>query len=198
MSRQRLTQGLVEIYTGNSKGKTTAALGLALRAAGHGFKVYIIQFMKGTSYYGELYSIQKLSPYIQLRQYGRSCPVEALIKNGEKECNGCGQCFVQKGQPTAEDMEMAALGLQHANEIIQSDDYDIVILDEILNALDFDLIKLAEVNNLLDAKPPLVEIIMTGRNVPQQLVERADLVTEMNSIKHPFEKGIPARKGVEY
>lgn len=198
MNRPRLTRGLVEIYTGDSKGKTTASLGLALRAAGHGFKVYIIQFMKGTSYYGELYSVQRLFPSIQIRQYGRSCPYEALIKNGEKECTGCGQCFVQKGAAAIEDFEMAELAMKHASEIIKSDLYDVVILDEIINALDFGLLKLTEVTELLDSKPDLVEIIMTGRNAPQTLVERVDLVTEMKMIKHPFDKGIQARRGVEY
>lgn len=198
MDRPRLTKGLLEIYTGDSKGKTTAALGLSLRAAGHGFQTYIIQFMKGTSYYGELYSIPRLFPSIQIRQYGRSCPHEALIKNGEKECTGCGQCFVKKGAAAKEDIEMAELALYHAREVITSDHYDVVILDEILNALDFDLLKLPEVLELIELKPELVEIVMTGRNVPQQLVERADLVTEMKMVKHPFAKGIPARRGIEY
>lgn len=198
MNRDRLTQGLIQIYTGNSKGKTTASLGLALRAAGHGFKTYIIQFMKGSSYYGELYSIQKMQPYIQIRQYGRPCKQESLIKNGEKLCEGCGWCFVKKGNPTTEDKEMAQLALKHAEQMIKSDEYDIVILDEILNALDFGLIELADVYGLLDLKTPLTELVMTGRNAQQELIDRADLVTEMVSVKHPFDKGIQARRGIEY
>lgn len=198
MSRPRLTKGLVQVYTGNSKGKTTASLGISLRAVGHGFKVYIIQFMKGSSYYGELYSIQKLYPYMQIRQYGRSCPNETLIKNGEKLCTGCMKCFVQKGKATKDDLEMTALALAHAKEIITSDEYDIVVLDEILNSLDFDLLKMEDITNLLDLQPPLVEIIMTGRNAPQAIIDRADLVTEMHQIKHPYEQGIPARRGTEY
>lgn len=198
MERPRLSQGLTQIYTGNSKGKTTAALGLALRAIGHGFKVYIIQFMKGTSYYGELYSLSRLYPDIIVRQYGRACPLQTLIKNGEKQCTGCGQCFVEKGKIKPEDREMASLALAHSREILFSDQYDIVILDEILNALYFELVTLEDVKHLIKGKPPLVELVLTGRYAPVELIEMADLVTEMKEIKHPFQKGIPARRGIEY
>ncbi|MDN5364659.1 MAG: cob(I)alamin adenosyltransferase [Eubacteriales bacterium] len=198
MERPRLSQGLTQIYTGNSKGKTTAALGLALRAIGHGFKVYIIQFMKGTSYYGELYSLARLYPDITVRHYGRACPIQTLIKNGEKQCTECGQCFVEKGKIKPEDREMASMALAHSREILFSDQYDIVILDEILNALYFELVTLEDVKHLIKGKPPLVELVLTGRYAPVELIEMADQVTEMKEIKHPFQKGILARRGIEY
>lgn len=198
MSRPRLTQGLIQVYTGNSKGKSTASFGLTLRAVGHGFKVYIIQFMKGASYYGELFGVQRLYPDVKIRQYGRACAYAAQIRQGEQQCTGCGSCFIGKGEATQEDIEIARLGLKHAEEIITSDEYDIVILDEINNALFFDLLTIDEVLPVLNKKPPLVELILTGRNAFPEIIEKADLVTEMVQIKHPYEKGIPSRRGIEY
>jgi len=198
MGRQRLTQGLIQVYTGTSKGKSTAAFGLAMRAIGHGLKVYIIQFMKGSSYYGEIQTFHRLYPSIQLSQYGRTCVISSLIRQGEMACRGCGQCFIQKGQATDEDKMSGELALKKAEEIILSDEYDVVILDELSNALYFELLKLDHVLELLKKKPPLVEVVITGRNAPQEILDLADLVTEMREIKHPFNKGIPSRRGIEY
>ena len=173
-----LEKGLIQVYTGRGKGKTTAALGLALRAAGQDMKVHIIQFMKGWPQYGELTSVQKL-PNITLRQFGRPD-------------------FVNKEDPDPEDMEKAHQALDHARRIIIDDQYDIVILDEINVALDFGLISLAEVLGLLDAKPKKVELVLTGRHAHPDVVKRADLVTEMLDIKHPYAGGIGGRRGIEY
>ena len=136
-----LERGLIQVYTGQGKGKTTAALGLALRAAGQGLKVYIIQFMKGWPDYGELVSLEKL-PDIALRQFGRPD-------------------FVDKDSPDPEDIRQAHQALDHARQVIQGGKYDIVILDEINVALDFELIGLAEVLSLLDARPEKVEFVST-------------------------------------
>ena len=198
MNRPRLERGLVEVYTGNSKGKTTCALGLALRAVGHGFKVYIIQFMKGSSYTGELYSSQRLYPNLQIVQFGRNCPYASMIKSGVKKCNGCGQCFA-KGKGQMEDQEIADLAYQHAKEIIMSDEYDIVILDEVNNALGYELVSIEQLTDLIENKPEQVELVFTGRYFPpQEIIDLADLVTEMKQIKHPYEKGISSRRGIEY
>lgn len=196
--RQRLSRGLVQVYTGNSKGKSTAAFGLALRAIGHGFKVYIIQFMKGSSYYGELAAWHRLYPYIQFSQYGRSCPYSHLIRQGEDTCRGCGQCFVKKGEATAEDRKQAAMALEKARKVMKSDEFDIIILDEVLNAIYFELISTNEVLELINEKPEMIELVLTGRNAPAELIEAAHLVTEMKEIKHPYQQGIPARRGIEY
>lgn len=174
-----LTQGLIQVYTGNSKGKTTAALGLAVRAVGHGFGVYIIQFMKGRTDYGELNAIQKLAPECQLEHFGR-------------------QGWVRKGNPAAEDIEEAGRALSRAREVMLSGDFDIVICDEILNAVWFELVPEEDVLQLLEAKPPQVEIVLTGRNATDRIKAKADYVTEMVQIKHPYEQGIDARKGIEY
>ncbi|TGE32363.1 cob(I)yrinic acid a,c-diamide adenosyltransferase [Desulfosporosinus sp. Sb-LF] len=174
-----LTQGLVQIYTGNGKGKTTAAFGLTIRAVGHGFRVYIIQFMKGGNDYGELEGLKHLWPECQHENFG-------------------GKGWVRKGEPLEEHILEARKGFSRAREIVLSGAWDIVILDEILNALWFTLIPESEVLDLLNNKPAHVELILTGRNASQSLIERADLVTEMVLKKHPFEQGIQARQGIEF
>lgn len=174
----QLKRGLIQVYTGNGKGKTTAALGLALRAAGHGLRVHIVQFMKGWPNYGELRSVKWL-PTVALTQFGRAE-------------------FVDKNNPDPEDVRMAHDALRYAAEVMASGDCDILILDEVNVALDFGLITLDEVLRLLDAKPPQVELVLTGRNAHPEIVRRADLVTEMLDIKHPYAEGVQARRGIEY
>lgn len=199
MSGPRLEQGLIQVYTGDSKGKTTAALGLALRAIGHGFLVCIIQFLKGGAYTGELYAAQRLYPNLVFRQYGITCPHSALIRQGEKKCRGCGKCFAVKGEPeSGEAGELISLAMKAADDAISSGEYDIVILDEINNALNLQLLTVGEVLELLDKKHAHVEVILTGRHALPEIVERADLVTEMTLVKHPYQKGISSRRGIEY
>lgn len=174
----KLEKGLVQVYTGNGKGKTTAAFGLALRAIGRGLKVYIIQFIKGGFDYGELYVVDKL-PNLQLKAFGR------------------GKFIIQK-PPAQEDVKLAEEAFQLAKEIIAEGQYDMVILDEINVALNLKLISLKEVLEMVRNKPKHVELVLTGRNAPEKLIEVADLVTEMKEVKHPFNKGLEARKGIEY
>lgn len=169
-------RGYVQIYTGNGKGKTTAALGLALRAAGAGLKVYIGQFIKGR-HYSELESLKHLSPYITLKQYGRG--------------------FIYNNSPVPEDTLAAQKGLEEALSIINSVEYDIVILDEINNALKYELLALQDVLQMVKNKPASVELVLTGRNAPAELIELADLVTEMKDIKHYALSGVHAREGIE-
>lgn len=191
-------RGLVQVYTGDGKGKTTAALGLALRAVGHGFKVRVIQFMKGVSYTGELMAVQRLMPGIEIMQFGRDCRRSSAIRQGFTGCQGCGECFVRKGQETDEDRALAALAYATALATLKEGRHDIVILDELNNALHYELVSLEQALELIDARPAHVELIITGRNMPKEILERADLVTEMAMVKHPFEKGIRARRGIEY
>lgn len=176
---QRLDEGLVQIYTGTSKGKTTAALGLTLRAVGHGFHVYILQFMKGRQDYGELTGLKRLEPECRIEGFGT-------------------QGWVYKGQAQPEDRIEAQKGLRRAQEIIASGEWDIVILDEIINAIWFELLTEDEVLRLINQKPKQVELVLTGRNASKNLIEKAHLVTEMVQVKHPFEQGIQARLGIEY
>lgn len=179
MSKERLEKGLVQIYTGNNKGKTTAALGLTLRAVGHGFRVFILQFMKGRQDYGELQGLKRLEPECRIEQYGSPG-------------------WIIKGQASEQDCLEALKGLERAREIILSGEWDIVILDEIINAIWFELLTEDKVIELLEHKPEHVEIVMTGRNASPQLIEKAHLVTEMVPIKHPYQMGTQARKGIEF
>jgi cob(I)alamin adenosyltransferase len=174
----RLKKGLVEVYTGNGKGKTTAAFGLALRAIGRGLKVCMIQFIKGGFDYGELYIANKL-PNFTLRAFGR------------------GKFIIAK-PPQKEDVEFAEEALSFAERTVQDAKNDIVILDEINVALDLKLINLKKVLELIKNKPCDMELVLTGRNAPDEIIEAADLVTEMKEIKHPFNKGTEAREGIEY
>ena len=173
-----MEKGLIQIYTGNGKGKTTAALGLALRAVGHGLKVLIIQFMKGNTEYGELESAQKLSPCLTIKPFGR-------------------KVFVSETNPEEIDIQLALEGFSLAKTAIENKEFDIVILDEINLAVDYGLIPLSELLQLIDAKPTTVELILTGRNARPEIIEKADLVTEMVERKHYSNKGVSARKGIE-
>jgi cob(I)alamin adenosyltransferase len=175
---QKKRKGLVQVFTGNGKGKTTAALGTVLRAAGHGLRVFIVFFMKGSYDYGEYSTLLKL-PNVDIASFG----------------------FRRLTDPTnikPEEMEQARLALASARDAVISGDYDLVVMDEVNVALGFELLQLDEVVKLIRDKPPDVELILTGRYADAKLIEMADLVTEMVKVKHPFDKGIKARKGIEY
>ena len=174
----RIKKGYVHIYTGNGKGKTTAALGQALRAAGSGLTTFIVMFMKDFSY-GEIQMIKYLSDWIKLEQYGN----DAFV--------------FRKQLPDNEDKKAARLALKRAREAMLSTKYDIVILDEVCVAIHFGLLKTEDVLSLIDEKPEPIEPILTGRYCPPELIENADLVTEMQEIKHYYQKGVAARKGIE-
>jgi cob(I)alamin adenosyltransferase len=165
-------KGYTQVYTGNCKGKTTATLGLAFRAMGYGFKTYIGQFMKSQPY-GEVRAAQMVAPFITIEQYG---------KNG---------LIHVKPSPEKKDINAAQGGLARASERLLSGDYDIVVLDEIF-------IKVEDILALMADKPFGVELVLTGRYAPPEVIEAADLVTEMVEVKHYFQKGIAARTGIEY
>ncbi|MEO0136613.1 MAG: cob(I)yrinic acid a,c-diamide adenosyltransferase [candidate division WOR-3 bacterium] len=169
---------MIQIYTGNGKGKTTAALGLALRALGHGRRVLMIQFMKGRINYGELKAARFLKNF-EIEQYGRPD-------------------FVDRDHPAKIDIELAKKGLERAKEAIKSRKYDIIILDELNVALDYGLISIKEVLELIKKIPKKTELIITGRYMPEILGTHADLISEIVEVKHYFQKGIRARKGIDY
>lgn len=175
---QRLERGLVQVYTGDGKGKTSAAFGLALRAVGRGLKVYIIQFIKGGFDYGELYAIKRL-PNFELRAFGRGK-------------------FVTDVPPNEDDVKLATEAFELAREVVNGGKFDVVVLDEINVALHLKLIETMEVVDLIRHKPKHVELILTGRYAPSEIVELAELVTEMKPTKHPYTKGITPRKGIDF
>ncbi|MGD1120109.1 MAG: cob(I)yrinic acid a,c-diamide adenosyltransferase [Dehalococcoidales bacterium] len=172
-------KGLVQIFTGGGKGKTTAALGTVMRAAGHGLNICVIFFIKGKSGIGEYRTLAKL-PNVKVQSFGL-------------------RQFIYKtdGVNPAEKAQAEA-ALAAAREAVTGGAYDLVVLDEINMAVNFQLIDAEAVLQLIKNKPPHVELILTGRNADSRLIEAADLVTEMVSIKHPYEKGIKARKGIEF
>jgi cob(I)alamin adenosyltransferase len=170
-------RGYLHVYTGNGKGKTTAALGLALRAAGAGKKVFIAQFVKGM-HYAELDALKRFEPEIILRQYGRGC-------------------FIMH-EPEAEDIALAKQGLAEVAEKIRSGMYDMVILDEACIALYYRLFSLNELMTVITSRPETMEIVITGRYAPPELIDLADLATEMKEVKHYYQQGVEARKGIEY
>ena len=169
-------KGYIQLYTGNGKGKTTAALGLALRAVGAGKKVFIAQFVKGM-HYAEMDVLKRL-PEIELKQYGLDCFIE--------------------NQPMEADIAAARKGLEEVTGMILENKYDVIILDEVCIALYYHLFETEELTGILLKKPEAMEIILTGRYAPPELFEIADLVTEMKEIKHYYNKGILARKGIEF
>lgn len=175
--RKRLDRGLVEVYTGDGRGKTTAAIGLAFRAVGHGLRVHIVQFMKGDESYGEFQSCAA-HPLIEIEQFGR------------KE-------FVNPKEPSTVDVELAERGMARARQVLEAGEADVVILDELNVAVGFGLVRVEDVLSLVDAKPGHVELLITGRMAPPELIERADLVTEMREVKHPFHRGVLAREGID-
>ncbi|MCK4235076.1 cob(I)yrinic acid a,c-diamide adenosyltransferase [candidate division WOR-3 bacterium] len=178
MTSKKEDLGLIQVFTGDGKGKTTAALGEALRACGHNFKVLVVQFMKGDIKYGEVNIAPKI-PNLELKQFGLPT-------------------FVKKGEPSTEDLRLAQEGFKYAKSAIMSKKYDMVILDEINVAIDYGLLILDNVLTLLRERPEGVEIILTGRYAPKEIIEIADLVSNIDEIKHPYQKGIIGRKGVEW
>ncbi|NPV89762.1 MAG: cob(I)yrinic acid a,c-diamide adenosyltransferase [Firmicutes bacterium] len=178
MNQEHLKKGYVQVYTGNGKGKTTAALGLAFRAMGRGMKTYIGQFMKGQKY-GELVSAGLCGPFITIEQYGKDTFIHV------------------KNPPNEEDIRMAHEGLDKAKKAMLSGEYDIVVFDEINTSHWFNLISVEEMLDVIRSKPDGVEIVFTGRYAPAGVIEAADLVTEMVEVKHYYQQGVPARDGIE-
>ena len=173
--------GFVIIYTGNGKGKTTAALGLSLRAIGYEHKVCMLQFIKGSWHYGEMDSSKKLGPNFELIAVGKGF-VGILDDNSPRE----------------EHEKYAAEALKICREKIFSEKYDVVILDEVNYAIDLGLLDVKEIMELIKEKPEKLDLVLTGNHAKEEIIELADLVTEMKEIKHPFKSGIKAKKGIDF
>jgi cob(I)alamin adenosyltransferase len=175
-----LERGLIQVYTGDGKGKTTASIGLGIRAVGRGFKVYMVQFLKGTDT-GELHTLKNIENFKVFRFQSTEKFFWSLNEEEKKIL--------------AEDMKKA---YEFVVDVLQNKKCDILILDEIMAAIHSKMYTVEDVLKLIDMKPTEMELVLTGRSAPQEIIEKADLVTEMKAIKHPFEKGIPARYGIEY
>jgi len=173
--------GLVIVYTGNGKGKTTAALGMALRAIGYNHKICMIQFIKGSWHYGEMDSSRRLEPEFELIAAGKGF-VGILDDTSPKE----------------EHEKVAKEAINICKEKIQSGKYDLIILDEVNYAINLELINVNDVLELIKIKPSKLNLVLTGNHAKQEIIEAADLVTEMKEIKHPFQQGIKAKKGIDF
>jgi len=173
--------GLVIVYTGKGKGKTTAALGIALRATGYKKKICMIQFIKGSWHYGEMDSSKKLEPEFEMVTVGKGFVG-----------------IIDDKSPIEDHKKIAKEAIKISNEKILSKNYDIVILDEINYAVNLGLISVENVLNLIKSKPPKVDLILTGNYAKKEVIKIADLVTEMREIKHPFQRGIKAKKGIDF
>lgn len=212
-----MRHGLVHLYLGDGKGKTTAAVGMAFRAVGQNILVYMVQFMKGGKYTGELLAAERfLSSRFKVKQFGRGCiredkqlkiaefdkehylNLEPMQVRDDEPCGTCRYCFVNdtKQKQLCED------AYSHAKKIVESGDYGLVILDELVYAVTYGMLPLEKALELIDRKPTHVELVITGGTwkgeVPAELLERADLVTEMKKVKHYYEHGVLARRGIEY
>jgi cob(I)alamin adenosyltransferase len=173
-----LSKGTIQVYTGDGKGKTTAALGQALRACGHGLKVLMIQFMKGSKNYGEV-MISGEIPGFTLSQSGLPT-------------------FVEKGNPSEEDLRLAREGLESARKAVEDNACDMLILDEINVAVDYGLLNVADIVELVKSRPAEMEVLLTGRYAPKEFLDIADLVTEMSEVRHHYAKGLEMREGIEF
>ncbi len=189
--------GLIHCYTGDGKGKTTSSIGLVVRALGHHYKIGFIQFLKGISYYGELFFLFNLYPDVIFYHFGKDCPKSSMIKQGFDKCDlSCKICFIDFKNPTDEDLKHVRLAFEKAKEI--SYKVDILVLDEINLVLNYNMLPINEFLEFLKNKPKNLEIILTGRDAPKEIIEISDYVTELKMIKHPFYKGISGRRGIEY
>lgn len=173
--------GLVIVYTGNGKGKTTAALGMALRAVGYNHKICLIQFIKGSWPYGEMVSIKRLEPELELIIAGKGFVG-----------------IIDDKSPREDHIKIAKQALQISKEKIQSGAYNIVILDEVNYAINLGLIDVKDVLELIKSKPENLNLVLTGNHAKQEIIDLADLVTEMKEIKHPYKSGIKAKKGIDF
>ncbi|MDE3088071.1 MAG: cob(I)yrinic acid a,c-diamide adenosyltransferase [Chloroflexota bacterium] len=179
--KEKGKRGFVIVYTGDGKGKTTAAIGMAMRAIGRGWKVLMVQFMKGTWHYAELDTAKRLAPDFEIVPMGKGF-----------------YRILDDHYTDAEHRAAALAALQFARAKMGSGEYDLLILDEVNDAVSTGLLPLSAVMQLLDAKPADFSIVLTGRGAPQALIDRADLVTEMREVKHPYQQGILAQKGIDF
>lgn len=177
MNVSPLERGYVQLYTGDGKGKTTASLGLVLRALGQGLRPAVLQFMKADPNWGEIVSLKKLGVPVQ------QCGLDH---------------WVIAGKVSDEDRAAAAEGFARARALVESGDYDVVVLDELVTAVFFELVPLGMVLDLVREKPEQVELVVTGRRAPEALIAAADLATEMRPLKHYFDAGVQARPGIEF
>lgn len=185
---------MIRVYTGDGKGKTTSALGDALNAYSRGIKVLILQFLKGSTYMGELYGLNRLG--ITVVQLGIGCRWSGLIRTGLRHCTGCGECF-RENRNSEVALPLIQAGLRFLKEQIHSSEYGMIILDEVSHALNHGFLQADELQGIL-CLAPSTQWILTGRNFPKEWLEKADEWLDLKAVKHPFQEGLRSRRGIEY
>ncbi len=183
----------ISIITGNGKGKTTGALGMALVALGEGKRAAVVQFLKGNSYAGELFSAQRAG--LRIYQFGWGCPWSSLIRNGEIKCKRCGECFRQNRDPKH---GFAGDALKFSRKLVEEQRYDMVVLDEVSHALRMSLIDQQQFTDFILENCCNTDFVLTGRQMPESITALADAVYELTETRHPLKYGIPSRRGIEY
>jgi cob(I)alamin adenosyltransferase len=188
--------GLVQVYDGPGKGKTTAAFGLAMRAVGRGLRVRVIQFLKCSNRYGELKTAERLAPLLQVTQAGAPCKSDDGTPGFV--CTGCMKCHIDPANPLPEDIEHARRGLELAGTMLTDGSCDVLILDELNYAVSMGVLKTSDVIAAISSRLPGVEVVVTGRGTPRELLDIADLVTTAAEAKHHYSKGISEVEGLDY
>lgn len=183
----------VKVITGNGKGKTTSALGLALIALGEGKQAAVVQFLKGNSYAGELFAAQRAG--LRIYQFGWGCPWGSLIRNGQMQCLGCGECFRHNRDPQ---YGFAPQALAFVQQLAGSGEYGLLVLDEVSHALRRGLLDAADLIKLLTGYRTTIDFVLTGRQMAAEILELADEAYELKETKHPFQEGAKSRRGIEY
>ncbi len=186
---------MIRVYTGKGKGKTTSALGEALVAQSQGIKVLMVQFLKGSTYMGELYTMGRLG--IPLIQFGVGCRWSGMIRTGLRHCSGCGECFRQNRDPNVA-LPLVAQGVEFLRTQIEEGDWGLIILDEVSHALNKGFLKMGILQELIGLKPEGLDWILTGRDMPEELLPFVEHWWELNPLKHPLQAGIRSRRGIEY
>lgn len=185
---------MIRVYTGDGKGKTTSALGAALTAYSKGTKILILQFLKGSTYMGELYGLNRLG--IPIVQFGVGCRWSSLIRTGIRHCTGCGECFRQNRDPQIA-LPLISEGLAFLEEQVQTEQYGMIVLDEVSHALNRGFLPPERLSSIIHAAPS-IDWVLTGRNFPKEWLEEVDEWWELKAVKHPFQEGIRSRRGIEY
>lgn len=191
-----LRKRLVQVYDGDGKGKTTAAFGQALRAAGHGLRTHVIQFLKCSNRYGELNAARKLGPLLEVTQTGAPCKSD----DGSPGfvCVGCMKCHVDPDNPRPEDFDWARKGLELARQMSRDGSCDLLVLDELNCALAMGLLKVSDAVSIISGRDLALEVVVTGRGAPKELLDIADLVTEVVEVKHHYRSGRAEIEGIDY
>ncbi|MBI2266277.1 MAG: cob(I)yrinic acid a,c-diamide adenosyltransferase [Armatimonadetes bacterium] len=191
-------KGFIQVFYGHGKGKTAAALGYVMRAAGHGLSAYVVQFLKADKRSGEFQLAEQVLSNVKMEAFGRRCPYMDLLRQGLIQCEECRECFVKPKKVLQLDRELALMALDTVRDCFKTARFDIIVLDEVLLALEYRLVSAQDLVELLAHKPEGVELILTGPDAPQEILEMADRASLLEEVKSPRKAGAKSRAGLDY